>query len=92
VWDTEHNNGVLIYLLLAERAVEIVADRGINRHVTPDQWQGLIDPMRRAFRDARFEEGLSQAIAAIDDLLRRDFCLKTGDHNIDELPNRPVIR
>ena len=92
VWDTEHNNGVLIYLLLAERAVEIVADRGINRHVTPDQWQGLIDPMRQAFRDARFEEGLSQAIAAIDDLLRRDFCLKTGDHNTDELPNRPDIR
>ena len=92
VWDTENNNGVLIYLLLAERAIEIVADRGINRQVTPDQWQALIDPMRQAFRDARFEEGLGQAIAAIDGLLRRNFAINPSDNNADELPNRPDIR
>ena len=39
VWDTEHNNGVLIYLLLAEHAIEIVADRGLNEQVPPQQWQ-----------------------------------------------------
>jgi len=92
VWDTEHNNGVLIYLLLAERAVEIVADRGINRHVAPDQWQALIAPMRQAFRDARFEQGLDQAIATIDGLLRRNFAINPSDSNADELPNRPDIR
>jgi len=92
VWDTEHNNGVLIYLLLAERAVEIVADRGINRHVAPDQWQALIAPMRQAFRDARFEQGLDQAIATIDGLLRRNFAINPSDNNADELPNRPDIR
>src|SRR5438552_2634778 len=48
VWDTAHNNGVLIYLLLAERRIEIVADRGLNRHVTPAQWQALIDGMAEA--------------------------------------------
>ncbi len=92
VWDTEHNNGVLIYLLLAERAVEIVADRGINRHVKPDQWRALIDPMQQAFRDGRFEEGLNQAITAIDGLLREHFAAAAGAANPDELPNRPDLR
>ena len=63
VWDTEHNNGVLIYLLLAEHAIEIVADRGLTRHVPQAQWDGMVAGMRDAFRAGQFEAGLQQAIA-----------------------------
>jgi hypothetical protein len=66
VWDTEANNGVLIYLLLAEHAIEIVADRGVARVVPQDHWQQVLDGMRAAFRAGRFEEGLAQAIDAVD--------------------------
>ena len=92
VWDTEHNNGVLIYLLLAEHAIEIVADRGLNQHVSPAQWQALIAPMRAAFAQGRFEDGLLQAIDAIDGLLAQHFALAPGQANPDELPNQPDLR
>ena len=92
VWDTEQNNGVLIYLMLAEHAIEIVADRGLNQHVSPAQWQALITPMRAAFAQGRFEAGLLQAIDAIDSLLIRHFALAPGQTNVDELPNRPDLR
>ena len=91
VWDTEQNNGVLIYLLLAERAIEIVADRGLNRHVSPTQWQALMATMQPAFRAGRFEDGLNQAIAAIDSLLRQYFALEPGQSNVNELPDRPTL-
>jgi len=91
VWDTEHNNGVLIYLLLAEHAIEIVADRGLNRHVSPPQWQALIAPMREAFRAGRFEAGLIEAVDAIDRLLLAHFPLAEAQPNPDELPNRPHL-
>jgi uncharacterized membrane protein len=93
VWDTEHNNGVLIYLLLAEHAIEIVADRGLARHVTPARWQALIAGMRAAFRARRFEEGLAQAIDAVDALLAQHFPLdRDGGANPDELPNAVDLR
>ena len=92
VWDTEQNNGVLIYLMLAEQAIEVVADRGLNQHVSPAQWQALITPMRAAFAQGRFEAGLLQAIDAIDGLLTRHFALAPGQTNVDELPNRPDLR
>lgn len=92
VWDTEHNNGVLIYLLLADRAIEIVADRGLNQHLSPAQWQDVIAPMRQAFRQGRFEAGLLQAVDALDALLARHFALAPGQANPDELPNRPDLR
>jgi uncharacterized membrane protein len=57
VWDTARNNGVLIYLLLAEHAIEIVADRGLNEHVGTEQWRAIVDGMREAFRARRYEEG-----------------------------------
>ncbi len=87
VWDTAQNNGVLIYLMLAEHAIEVVADRGLNQHVSPAQWQALITPMRAAFAQGRFEAGLLQAIDAIDSLLTRHFALTPGQTNADELPN-----
>jgi uncharacterized membrane protein len=92
VWDTEANNGVLIYLLLAEHAIEIVADRGLNRHVGTEQWQALVGTMRDAFRGGRFEEGLAHAVDAVDALLARHFPLMAGQANPDELPNRPDVR
>jgi uncharacterized membrane protein len=91
VWDTEHNNGVLIYLMLAEHAIEIVADRGLNRHVSAEQWRAIIDGMREAFRASRFEDGLNAAIDAVDALLARHFPAREGSANPNELPNRPWV-
>lgn len=92
VWDTEHNNGVLVYLLLAERAIEIVADRGIDRHVGPAQWQQLIAPMRQAFAAGRFEDGLTQAVDMLDALLVRQFPLAPGQDNPNELSDHIELR
>jgi uncharacterized membrane protein len=91
VWDTEHNNGVLIYLLLAEHAIEIVADRGLNQHVHPEQWRRLSDGMAAAFKAGRFEDGLGEAIDAVDGLLLRHFPLAEGARNPNELPDRPFV-
>ena len=92
VWDTEQNNGVLIYLLLAERAIEIVADRSLARHVPQAHWDHLIGGMAQAFRGRRFEAGLMQAIDAVDDMLLRHFALANGQDNPNELPDRPELR
>ena len=90
VWDTEHNNGVLIYLLLAEHRIEIVADRGIDRRADAAQWQGLVDGMSQAFKAGRFESGLEQAVDAVDGLLRRHFALAPGATSPNELPDTPL--
>jgi uncharacterized membrane protein len=90
VWDTENNNGVLLYLLLAEHRIEIVADRGLARHVPRERWQELVASMSAAFRQGRFEPGLEQAIDAVDALLRRHFPLAPGNTNPNELPDTPV--
>ena len=92
VWDTANNNGVLIYLLLAERRIEIVADRGLNTHVSTAQWQTLLDGMAAAFKARRFEAGLMAAIDAIDELLARHFPLAPGEANPNELPDAPLLR
>ncbi len=92
VWDTEANNGVLIYLLLAEHAIEIVADRGIARHVPAEHWQAIVAGMRDAFRAGRYEEGLNTAIDAVDAMLARHFPLAPGQPNPNELPNRLDLR
>lgn len=90
VWDTEHNNGVLIYLLLAERAIEIVADRGLERHVTREDWQAMMARMAVAFRDGRFEDGLTQALGEISAVLVEHFPLAPGQANPNELPDAPL--
>jgi len=91
VWDTADDSGVLIDLLLAEHAIEIVADRGLNAHVSPAQWQAIVETMRDAFRARRFEDGLNAAIDAVDGLLERHFASVPGAHNADELSNAPHI-
>ena len=73
VWDTEHNTGVLIYLLLADRDVEIVADRGVAAHVTPAEWEGICREMERHLREGRYEAGALAGIRAASDLLVRHF-------------------
>jgi len=92
VWDTEHNNGVLIYLLLAEHAIEIVADRGLNSHISAEHWNHIASGMRDAFRAGRYEQGLNAAIDAVDELLRRHFALKSGAVNPNELPDKPHLQ
>ena len=79
VWDTEHNNGVLIYLLLAEHAIEIVADRGLNDRVSAEQWRALVAGMAAAFKAGCFEEGLNDAIDAVGALLVQHFPLREGE-------------
>lgn len=90
VWDTEQNNGVLIYLLLAEHAIEIVADRGLSRHVPHAQWQAVVDRMSAAFREKRFEDGLTQALEEVSALLVKHFPLE-GAANPNELPDEPML-
>ena len=90
VWDTEHTTGVLIYLLLADRAIEIVADRGVARAVPPLHWSEVVRGMGAAFRAGRFEEGLAEAIAAVDRVLREHWPLAPGASNPNELPDRPL--
>ena len=92
VWDTERNNGVLIYLLLAEHRIEIVADRGLNRSVNEAQWHEVMQGMRARFRRGEFEAGLNDAIDAVDALLVQHFALAPGEDNPNELPDRPVLR
>jgi uncharacterized membrane protein len=92
VWDTEHNNGVLIYLLLAEHRIEIVADRAAARCVAPDHWQKLVDTMGEAFRAGHFEQGLNDAIDAVDSLLVQHFPRNAGAApRLNELPDEPLL-
>lgn len=90
MWDTEHNNGVLIYVLRADRAVEIVADRGINARVSPTEWQRICREVETHYRAGRFAEGSQAAIAGVAALLERHFpALRTAP--ADELPNQPIL-
>ena len=91
VWDTEQNNGVLIYLLLAEHAIEVVADRGLSRHVDAAQWQDIVGHMSEAFRAGRYEQGLKGAVDEVTTLLVRHFPASPGAANANELPDRPVL-
>jgi uncharacterized membrane protein len=91
VWDTEANNGVLIYVELADRSIEIVADRGIARRVPAAEWQAQADRMRERFRAGEFEAGLTAAIDDVAQRLRTHFPLAAGARNPDELSNRPVV-
>jgi uncharacterized membrane protein len=88
VWDTEDNNGVLIYLLLADRDVEIVADRGINAVVGAHEWEAMCRAMEAALRRREFEPAVLVAIEAVTRLLARHFPPRAGDRN--ELANRPM--
>lgn len=91
VWDTAKNNGVLIYLLLAEHAIELVADRGLNEVVTPQAWQAIVSRMRAAFKQGQFEEGLTHALEEVSALLVQHFPLAPGEISPNELPDAPIL-
>lgn len=89
VWDTAHNNGVLIYLLLADRVVEIVADRGIAARIAQSEWEAVCREMEGFYRDQRFSEGSVAGVYGVGRLLARHFPGRRQDGN--ELPNQPVL-
>ena len=94
VWDTERNNGVLIYVLLAERAIHVVADRGVNGHMAPDGWSSVIAPMQQAFAQGDFEAGLLQAVDAVSEVMARHFPASlNADRPVrsDAMPDAPVL-
>ncbi|MES2784030.1 MAG: TPM domain-containing protein [Pseudomonadota bacterium] len=91
VWDTASNNGVLIYLLLAEHAIEIVADRGLASRVPENEWKAIVQRMGTAFRERRFEQGLTQALEEVSALLVAHFPVAAGEANPNELPNEPIL-
>jgi len=91
VWDTEHNNGVLIYLLLAERTIELVADRGLNQFVTPQQWSNMVTKLGEALREGRYEDGLAQAVDEVSALLQQHFPMQKGQVRSNELPDQPIL-
>ena len=89
VWDTEHNNGLLIYLLLADRAVEIVADRGIHSKVGSHEWEDICHKMETAFKQAHYAEGVVSGIQAVTQHLTKHFPASAAGAN--ELPDKPVV-
>jgi uncharacterized membrane protein len=89
VWDTAHNNGVLIYVLMADRVVEIVADRGIAARITQHEWDAVCRQMQQHYRAGRFREGSVVGILGVGALLGRHFPGKASGGN--ELPDQPVL-
>jgi len=89
VWDTEANNGVLVYLLLADRDVEVLADRGAAACVPQSEWQTACETIRSACRDNEAELGLRAAVAQLSQVLARHF--PPGPRNDNELPDRPTL-
>ena len=89
IWDTEHNNGVLIYLLLADRDVEIVADRGIHTKVGSWVWEEICRNMETAFKQGNYEGGVVNGIQTVTEHLIKHFPVSGDDRN--ELPDKPVV-
>jgi len=87
LWDTEHNNGVLIYLLLAEHAIEFVADRALARQVPPETWQAIVDRLSAQLRASGFEDGLTQALEEVSALLVQHFPSGKAAPGENELPD-----
>jgi uncharacterized membrane protein len=89
IWDTEENCGVLVYLLLADHAVEIVADRGIHRRVGDASWHSICRRMEAEYRNGKFEEGAIAGVEAINALLALHFPRSSA--GVNELPDKPVV-
>ena len=89
VWDTEHNSGVLVYVQLVDRRIEIVADRGISARVEQAEWNAICREMQKAFSTGEFLQGSLQGIQNITSILSRHF--PPSGRNPNELPDKPVI-
>ena len=90
-WDTEANNGVLLYLLLADHRIEIVADRGLHGRIDPAQWRQVCEEFGRRRREGDLEAAVLAAIAAISALLATHFPAEPGQARGNELPDRPQL-
>ena len=90
IWDTEHNNGVLIYVLLAEHAIEFVADRALARRVSQGEWQAIVDRLGARLRSGEFEDGLTQALEEVSALLVLNFPAEPDAVRPNELPDAVV--
>ncbi len=91
VWDTAANNGVLVYLLLADQRIEIVADRGLHGLVSDEQWRGVCLLLEERMRSGDYAQAVIAALSAVSDLLAQHFPQLPGTVDVDELPNRPVL-
>jgi uncharacterized membrane protein len=89
VWDTEENSGILIYVLLADRRVEILADRGIAARVPQAEWDAICRDMEQAFRAGQWRQGALQAVARAGELLAAHF--PAAATNPNELPDQPLM-
>jgi uncharacterized membrane protein len=89
IWDTELRNGVLIYVLMADRDVEIFADRGATQRIAQEDWEGVCRLMEVHFREKRFAEGALAGVEAVGRLLEHHF--PAQGRNRDELPNQPSL-
>lgn len=89
VWDTAENNGVLIYVQMADRDIEIVADRALSAAVPQREWDEVCRRMEHRFRAGEYEAGALEAIASVSAVLARHF--PPGAHDVDQLPDRPLI-
>jgi uncharacterized membrane protein len=89
VWDTQHNNGVLIYVLRADRALEIVADRGINARVSSSEWDAVCRVAEEQFRAGRYAAGALAAVEGVATLLGQHF--PPGHALANELPSQPIL-
>jgi uncharacterized membrane protein len=90
IWNTELRNGVLIYVLLADRDVEILADRGAAERIGQADWEGVCRVMEGHFREGRYSEGALAGVAGVGRLLEKHFPADRG-RNRDELPNQPTL-
>lgn len=91
VWDTNANNGVLVYLLLADHRIEIVADRGLHGLVSDAQWRGVCQQLEERLRRGDPADAVVVAIQEVSDLLAAHFPQAPGTTDVDELPDRPVF-
>ena len=99
IWDTENNNGVLIYLLLADRDVEIVADRSIDKHIGYDGWDMMCHDMEVMFRQGEFEAGVLQGVEKVNAALEQHFSVasvknkrkRAIQRKKNELSDKPLI-
>ena len=91
VWDTEHNNGVLIYLLLADQAIEIVADRGVSQRIPAAQWDAMAKRLGRALAAGQWEQGLFQALEEVSALMTTEWPAHPSAVQTNELPDAPWV-
>jgi uncharacterized membrane protein len=89
VWDTEDNCGVLIYVNLAERKIDIVADRNVNRKIDAATWQAVCQTMTAGFARGQFHDSTLAAVSQVNELLRQHF--PANGSRANELPDAPIM-